>query len=289
VVQCEKCNRIFKYQRDLTRHRKRKTPCKPIAGDPTKVTGDNKCHFCYRQMANKKSLKNHFRTCKIKNGGMELLFHELAKLKSKEEQMLKKIELLERKDGIVQHPVVNNYNTINNVMNHHNTTLNINLMNFDSPDHVDRLKLLLKDTVPAILGAPVQVNVEHMVQVKDRIQQLVVSCLRNPDYSDMQNVYVADQNIDKKTEHVNAFVYDNDKWQIRDWHLLRQDILSKIYMHVDANKHVREKSDVLDVMKHVFILAGLGESNVEKMTDAEVSELYFDMGKKLEFATILKL
>jgi hypothetical protein len=185
--------------------------------------------------------------------------------------------------------VVNNYNTINNVMNHHNTTLNINLMNFDSPDHVDRLKLLLKDTVPAILGAPVQVNVEHMVQVKDRIQQLVVSCLRNPDYSDMQNVYVADQNIDKKTEHVNAFVYDNDKWQIRDWHLLRQDILSKIYMHVDANKHVREKSDVLDVMKHVFILAGLGESNVEKMTDAEVSELYFDMGKKLEFATILKL
>ena len=89
VLKCEKCEKVFKYESEFKKHQDRKTPCEPIQGDPTKETPENTCHFCYKKFKSKYILKNHHNVCKIKNGGIALLFNEVKKL----EQHVKELEL----------------------------------------------------------------------------------------------------------------------------------------------------------------------------------------------------
>ena len=86
-LKCDKCNIIFKNISNLKRHINRKNPCEPITGDPTQPTPMNTCHFCYRKFAHKQSLHNHFNTCKIKNGGMDLLFKKIEELTDEVKQL----------------------------------------------------------------------------------------------------------------------------------------------------------------------------------------------------------
>ena len=41
-------------------------------------------------------------------------------------------------------------------------------------------------------------------------------------------------------------------------------------------------------MKHIFVLAMLGKSVVDEMTDENVKELWVDVGKKIKYNTIIE-
>ena len=84
----------------------------------------------------------------------------------------------------------------------------------------------------------------------------------------------------------NAFVYDENKWYIREQEELNQDLLRKIYNYVESTKTVKKKDDVLNVMKHLFVLGGCGTRDVEKMSESQKISLYKEMGEKLRFETI---
>ena len=77
TLQCDKCNKIFNHRGAFKKHQNRKTPCEPIQGNPILQTPENTCHFCYRTFKNKYNVKNHFNVCRIKNGGMALLFEKI--------------------------------------------------------------------------------------------------------------------------------------------------------------------------------------------------------------------
>lgn len=279
VLECVKCFKTFNKPSELKQHQNRKTPCEPIQGNPLEKTPKNACHFCYKKFANKSSLKRHFNTCDIKNNNIAVLFKKVQELTA-EVRNLKE----EKKENTTQK--ANNTVTGNNNMNkylnspHNNTTLNIQLNNYDSVEHIDFLTTVLKKVLPAILEMPVREDVPRVVQIQDRIQQIVSSCFRNPDHKEMQNVYVLDEELKKD----NAYIYQGDTWKIQDWDKLGTEMIQKIRMH--ASK-IKTKSDILKVMKHIMILTGSDIPSVERMTEAEIQLIYKQMGEKLKFDTIL--
>jgi hypothetical protein len=282
-LKCDKCNKVFKHISNLKRHQNRKNPCDPILGDPTKNTPPNTCHFCYRKFAHKQSLTNHFNICKIKNGGMSLLFKKIEDLTNEVKQ------LKQNQRNINGNKNINgDNNTIDS--NHHNTTLNLNLVQFGSDAHDETMATILSQCLPLILTQPYDEGRSRQNQIKERIEMIVTSVYRNPNHKELQNIYVLP---DKKED--NAFVYNGTpgdinckKWRISDWDVLSKDILSKIWNYADRNKTVKKKEDVLNIMKNMFMLAGLGESAVDEMTDGNVRELWTDIGKKLKYNTIIE-
>jgi hypothetical protein len=276
TLDCKVCKKLFTTTSSLKRHTGRKTPCEPIQGNPLEKTPENTCHFCYKKFAGKQSLKRHFNTCEIKNGGMALLFHKLTKMN---EEMMHEIKTLKENKQTTQ---IGNDNTMNTYINspHNNTTLNFQIEGYGSEKHVNFLDEALIRVLPGILGLPVREDIPKIIQVQDRIQQIMMACYRNPEHREMQNVYVMDAQIAKE----NAFIYQDGNWKLRDWETLSVELVQKIRLHTSM---IKTPHDILKVMKHIMILAGSDIPTVEKMTEKQMRGLYKDIGEKLKFETII--
>jgi hypothetical protein len=79
---CYNCDKTFKCPSDLIRHKNRKTPCL-IQEIPDTDTGQDRCKFCNKAYKYHRSLIRHYKSCAIKNGGMEILAHKV----NREEQI----------------------------------------------------------------------------------------------------------------------------------------------------------------------------------------------------------
>jgi hypothetical protein len=280
---------MFKYKSDLVKHQNRKTPCDPIQGDPTKQTPKNTCHFCYKKLSSKYSLKNHFGVCKIKNGGMALLFKKVKdqgeKIKQMEKENKEMKEQITKSDTkmIVNGGYQNQNNTQNietqNIANHINTTFNFTLINFGEGQE-EIVKILSQEIQK--LGLDGREDIPYIKQVKDRIIGLVMQVHRNPEQKELQNIYVTDP----KSPTDNAFFYEDGKWKITDWGKLNSKVLRNLYNNLEISK-LHKKEDKLEVMKHIFIAGGCGDrETIKKMTDDDVAEMYLEIGNKLNFKTI---
>lgn len=278
VIKCEKCNRIFSRTNDLKKHQERKTPCEPIQGDPTKETPENTCHFCYKKFKSKYILKNHYNVCKIKNGGMSLLFNEVKRLKEQIEVLQSAQKTTVQGNQNVQNIETQNIET-QNIANHNNTVFNFTLINFGEGQK-EIVKILTKEIEK--LGVNENPDVPYIKQVKDRIIGLVMQIHRNPEQKELQNIYVTDPGQQKD----NAFFYEDGKWQIGDWDKLNKTILRNLYDNIyDSNLH--KKEDKLDIIKHIFVSGGCGDiKTIQKMTDDDLAEMYLEIGTKLNFKTI---
>jgi hypothetical protein len=70
---CYNCNKVFRTPANLAAHKLRKTPCLIREVAPDQVANPNRCIFCNTIFTVHKSLIRHLKTCKIKNGGLEIL------------------------------------------------------------------------------------------------------------------------------------------------------------------------------------------------------------------------
>lgn len=282
VLKCEKCNKIFKHKGHLNTHMNRKTPCEPIQGDPTKQTPENACHFCYKKFKSKYSLKNHFNVCKIKNGGMALLFKKVERLekenKEMKEQLIKNGTIVHQQNAQKIQNIDTNIET-QNIANHNNTVFNFTLINFGEGQ--EEIVKILAQEAPKILSAEQQMDVPLVKQIQDRIIGLVMKVHRNPEQKSLQNIYVTDPEKPKD----NAFTYEEGKWKITDWDKLNKQLMNNLYNNLVLAKI--KKQDKLKVIKHIFVEGGCGNSEmIEKMTDDDVAEMYLEIGDKLNFKTI---
>jgi hypothetical protein len=73
AFKCYNCGKLFKDNAHLEQHKKRKTPCLIRDVAPDQIANPNRCIFCNKILSNKDNLKKHHKTCKIKNGGLEIL------------------------------------------------------------------------------------------------------------------------------------------------------------------------------------------------------------------------
>jgi hypothetical protein len=268
VIECNKCLKKFKQPSDLRRHLDRKTPCEPIQGDPCEAT------------------PNNFNVCKIKNGGMMILFEKVERLTKINEKLVEKIEHIEQKE--ISQNGNQNINGNNNIIkNHFNTNINIPLICFLGDEHREKMVQIVRDNLN-ILNRPPETDISYQEQLCNRIGEFVEAIYRNPNHKELQNVYTK-HDFEKYTKD-NAFTYEAKveggplSWHIGDWDKVSKDILNKIYFIMSATPHVKKIEDVLSVMKTIMSASC---SVSEKISDENLQELYCEIGRRMGFSTLI--
>lgn len=103
---CYNCGKIFRTPSDLNKHKARKTPCLIREVDPKNIDNPNRCIYCNKVFAQPQTLTRHLKTCKIKNGGMEILVdkvrHEQELRILKEKDAIRDKQLMEMKEEMQQ-------------------------------------------------------------------------------------------------------------------------------------------------------------------------------------------
>lgn len=286
VIKCDVCNKLFKLLSDLKRHKARKTPCAIIHGNPTVAVGDDTCIYCRKVFKTKYNAKDHLRICKVKNGGMEHLVAEVRRLSDKLDKSNNGIPGSNNINGNNNNNKTINktINNINNIdqSNHFNTNLNINLINFG--DGTDVIKQILKDHAFEILSKKIQLDLPLVDQISDRVINLIGLVFRNPEYKELQGVYVLDLEKDKD----NAFHHEDGNWMLTNWSTLRIEILQKLYNCLERTKEDR-KRDIMNIINYIFVLGNCGNCHtIKNLDDNETLQIYNDMGKHLQFGSICK-
>jgi hypothetical protein len=139
---CYNCGKTFKYPALLERHKRRKTPC-IIQDVPHDDIEPNRCRFCNKAYKQKYNLTKHYKTCVIKNGGMEILMRKVSKderLENKKIEevthnlllsMMDEIKSLRTKIDNMSSLHSTNFNTQNNAPHNFNNTI---INNYLSPN-----------------------------------------------------------------------------------------------------------------------------------------------------------
>jgi hypothetical protein len=70
---CFNCGKTFKTSQAAARHQRRKTPCLIRDFAPEDLQNPLRCIYCNKIYVTKGNLHKHLATCKIKNGGMNIL------------------------------------------------------------------------------------------------------------------------------------------------------------------------------------------------------------------------
>ena len=118
---CFNCGKVFKTLSNLQDHKKRKTPCIIREITPENVNNPNRCIYCNKIFSTKENLNKHFKTCKIRNGGMEVLVNKVQhdeEVKKIKEQYAEQLQHLEEKiNGLAKQIVVQPVNNTTNNTN----------------------------------------------------------------------------------------------------------------------------------------------------------------------------
>lgn len=86
---CFNCGKTFAKPAHLIRHKHRKTPCL-IQEIPENDIAPNRCKYCNKAYQSKSTLTRHYKTCKIRNGGMEMLMRKVSKEEENEQKTMMK-------------------------------------------------------------------------------------------------------------------------------------------------------------------------------------------------------
>jgi hypothetical protein len=84
---CYNCAKPFPDKTNLERHKNRKTPCIIRDVDPADVANPNRCIYCNKLFCKPSNLNRHHATCKVRNGGMQILAGKTAHEQMVEEQL----------------------------------------------------------------------------------------------------------------------------------------------------------------------------------------------------------
>jgi hypothetical protein len=200
---------------------------------------------------------------------MHILFEKIKKLEEKTEKQEQEIKQLRAESN-----VVTNITNIQN--NHFNTTFNFNLINFGEGAHL--MKEILANDGIKLLEQKFKADVPRIQQISDRVVDLVGLVYRNPNYKEMQGIYV----IDPSKEKENAYYHEAGEWKLSDWNPLRQQLLQNLSYQMAHTKGIK-LSDVENMIKLIYAVGGGGS---KKIAAGDKKSIGVKIGKLLAFGTI---
>lgn len=185
---CYNCGKLFRDDTNLRQHKNRKTPCLIREVTPEQIDNPNRCIFCNKIFTNIGNRNKHLKTCKVKNGGMDILVdkvHYEQKIRNLEEQQAlaakrekekdEKIQQLEAKfeklEKMIAKPQV-----VNNNVNNINNGVIVNINNYTNPS-IDGLtitaaEILAVDKLSKLLLQKIYFNPQqpqnHCIYLKNK-------------------------------------------------------------------------------------------------------------------------
>ncbi len=257
---CYNCGKIFRTPVELHRHKNRKTPCLIREVAPEQIGNPNRCIYCNKIFAQPQTLTRHHTTCRIKNGGMNILADkvryeqeirilretiERQKVEQDEKINQQRVEFQEKIDNLTKQIAVPATVVVNNINTTNNTTNNITINNYLTPNY----KFLLEgDTFKNIFR-------QKLVQTA---MELIPLIWFNADHRENLSTYL----VNKSTGETLA--YDGSTWKVvpvgeltkglRDRayeitsELITADMLNEFTRHIPAQiKMNKIDADVIEI------------------------------------------
>jgi len=284
---CDKCNAVFRDNYVLNRHLRRKTSCEPIQGNPLEpIPNSLTCRFCYKPFKHKSSLKRHFWTCKIKNGGMPILFKKINELQEENK------ELRSNHGNNITNINIHNGDNYNNLTNIHNE---IKLMNFGDlkiDDVVNQLMEESEDKLRLIFQKTIDKDKPIRDQWGKQLGEVVKTVYRNPQYPRLQNVFTlnAPGHIGnwEDPESIKSILWFRNKWTEAEWTKVRGYLIDQIHRYLPSfrgdmlklKSKIRKARDSLDPDKKIK------EEKVEPKLVNDFFNIYEDHRCDLDFTWI---
>jgi hypothetical protein len=210
---CYECGKDFRTPSALVIHKNRKTPCLIREVPEKDLANPNRCIYCNKVMSKAANLKKHLKTCKIKNGGMDILDdkvrHEQEIRIMKEERVADKKDADAKFDQLKQQNVLilkqlemqNDLlakNTTNNTMNIVNNTMNNNTIN--------NVQIVLNDfQTPNLDG--ITITSEELIGVSNLARYMMGKIYCNPDKPENHSVYFPNK------KEARVLFYDRGRWE----------------------------------------------------------------------------
>ena len=290
IYKCPKCNKEFKLKKRYTEHLKRKTPCKPIQGNPTEEIDDPKrtCNYCYKKFTQFSSLKRHYKTCKVKNGGMRMLFGTIMKEQKREiNKLKKKIAGMEKnqKNQVIPVAVNNINNNINNTINNtvNNTiNLNVNILGYNSSESHDKIRNHFRGHALRIMDGPLDENAGNL-QIINKIDAMIKNSYRNNEIPETQNIFV-----EKKEDKNVVFKYINLKWIIDDWNYKILGILLQDTKQMIQWGYITDKDDIEEKLMKVLNKMSISHLNGNSFSEEEKVILLNKIANTLQPTQLIK-
>ncbi len=205
---CFSCGKTFRTPTTLEAHKNRKTPCLIREVPAGQIANPNRCIFCNKIFVQHQTLTRHLKTCKVKNGGMDILVdkvkydQEIRILKEQRELDRKNMEdLREEKNQQIQILMEKVQKLEQNVTIQPQT---INNVNYNAP--VQNINVTINNyTSPDITG--LTITAEDLIHVKKLPKFILQKLFFNPDYPQNHCMYL--RNKKDKT----MIVYDDGNWR----------------------------------------------------------------------------
>jgi uncharacterized C2H2 Zn-finger protein len=90
IFKCCDCGKTFRDSYNLRKHKNKKTPCVIKEINEEDKLNPNRCVYCNKILKTRKNVNKHYKTCKIKNGGVDIICEKIRY----EEELLKEVEVL---------------------------------------------------------------------------------------------------------------------------------------------------------------------------------------------------
>ena len=208
---CYSCGKLFRTPANLLVHKNRKTPCLIREVSPEQIHNPNRCIFCNKIFSKKENLTRHLKSCKVKNGGMDILVdkvrydQEIRILKEKDQQKDEQIKKLKEESDEKIQKLINEVDALKkaitvapitpvaqttNITNNYNAPINITINNYNTPTIAG-----LKITIDEIMSA-------------DKLTKLILQKLYfNPELPENHCLYL--QNKKEKS----LIIYEGGNWK----------------------------------------------------------------------------
>lgn len=267
---CYNCGKVFRDEHNFKRHKERKTACLIREINETDLKNPNRCIYCNKIFSKKENLTRHHKTCKVKNGGLNVLYdktryeEQIRIIKEEKDQEIEALEhkmqkmhedhakqmqeMMERMSKLEQKPtaVNNTVNNVNNVNIDNSVTIQIN--NYDKPN---RSHLLEYERFKKML--------EH------EQLRLPVALVFDIYFDERRPANASVHIVDKETKHVIAMI--NGRWSTITLEKILME-LREIGYNIAAEGYLKYRNGGTDeqkreIIKHESLVIGALRSNLD--------------------------
>ncbi len=218
---CYNCGKNFRDHIDLARHKKRKTPCLIREVAPENVLNPLRCIYCNKIFTKKENVTRHLGTCKIKNGGMDMLVdkvryeQEIRILKEqrtidahiaqqKFQQMEDEMKQMKQfMTNMMQNPQIVQPNPQPQVVNN-NTVNNAPVTVNNAPVQINNI-VINNYNNPSIEG--LTITAEDLITSPKMSKFLLTKMFFNPDAPENHCMYL------KNKKDKSMIIHDNGNWR----------------------------------------------------------------------------